>query len=107
MSTASKSADNTEFEVYKSKKVINTVGFILKEIVQDNMSQKIANDIIESQKKLSFFSKNAASVSLADYLERLLKYSHIEESTLVLALIYIDRVCETQEVFLIDSNIHR
>lgn len=107
MSTSSQSTDLTVNEVYKHKKVWNTVCHILKEIVQENKTQKTSKDIIEKQKKLSFYSKNPASVSLSAYVERILKYTHIEESTLVIALIYIDRLCEKQNLILTDNNIHR
>lgn len=107
MSTSSQTTDLTVNEVYKSKKVWNTVCHILKEIVQENKNQKTSKDLVEKQKKLSFFSKNPASVSLTSYVERILKYTHIEESTLIIALIYIDRLCEKQNLILTDNNIHR
>lgn len=94
-------------EVYKSKKTVQTVSHILTEIVYDNKYQKISKALFESQKKLSFYSKCTASVNLSDYLDRLLKYTHIEESTLIIALIYIDRVCEANDLILCESNIHR
>lgn len=106
MSTTSQSTDLSLNEVYKSKKVWNAVCHILKEIVSENASQKSSKEA-EKQKKLTFHSKNPASVSLNDYVERILKYTHIEESTLIIALIYIDRLCEKQNLILTDSNIHR
>jgi hypothetical protein len=94
-------------EVYKSKRVVQTVSHILTELVQDNKYQKVAKTVKEAQKKLPFYSKCAASVSLSEYLDRILRYTHIEESTLIIALIYIDRVCESHDLFLCEANIHR
>jgi hypothetical protein len=95
-------------EVSGNKKVVSAVRNILKEIVDENrQSPNIKNEHLEKQKKLSFHSKNPASISVGGYLERLLKYTHIEESTLIIALIYIDRICEFNNIYLVDSNIHR
>lgn len=107
MSSTSQTTDLTLNEVYKSKKVWTTVCHILQEIVEENKNQKISKDVLEKQKKLSFHSKNPASIALVGYVERILKYTHIEESTLVIALIYIDRLCEKQNLILTDTNIHR
>lgn len=97
-------------EVWGNKKAVQAVRSILKEIVDENRQSAGANiksEHLEKQKKLSFHSKNPASISVGGYLERLLKYTHIEESTLIIALIYIDRICEYNNIFLVDSNIHR
>jgi hypothetical protein len=99
---------SASIEVSNNKKIINAVVSILKEIVEDNKRNKgIKPDILEKQKRLSFYSKNSASITVGGYLERILKYTHIEESTLIIALIYIDRMCEINSIFLVDSNIHR
>lgn len=103
----SNSTDLSCNEVYKSKTVVEAVSHILSSIVSDNKYQKVPKAQIDKQKKLPFYSKCAASVTLTDYFERILKYSHIEESTLIIALIYIDRVCESYDLFLCESNIHR
>jgi hypothetical protein len=107
MSSESVSTSTTSSEVYKSKKVMKAVSNILSEIVNENKINKISKEIVEKQKKLSFYSKNPASVSLTQYIDRILKYTHIEESTLIIALIFIDRICEINDLVLTDSNIHR
>ena len=43
---------------------------------------------------------------MLDYLTRILKYVKIEYSTLIIAMIYIDRICK-EKVFLNEFNIHR
>ena len=45
-------------------------------------------------------------ISLLDYLRRILYYIKIEFSTLIIAMIYIDRICR-EKVFLNEYNIHR
>jgi len=53
-----------------------------------------------------FTFKMLPSLSLFDYLQRILKYVKIELSTLIIAMIYIDRICR-EKVFLNEYNIHR
>ncbi len=40
-------------------------------------------------------------------MERIKKYSKAEDSTLILTLIYIDRLCDVAQIHLSDYNIHR
>jgi hypothetical protein len=54
-----------------------------------------------------FHCKNKPAITIDLYLERLIKYSKIEDSTLVVTLMYIDRLCETKEIILNVYNIHR
>jgi hypothetical protein len=106
--TSSSPNSTAGVEVSTNKKIVSAVVSILKEIVEDNKHNKcIKPDTLEKQKRLSFYSKNTASITVGGYLDRILKYTHIEESTLIIALIYIDRMCEINSIFLVDSNIHR
>ena len=54
-----------------------------------------------------FISKKIPNVSIRNYLERLSKYSKIENNTLLLVLIYIDRICELNKIRLNYFNIHK
>jgi hypothetical protein len=40
-------------------------------------------------------------------MERIVKYSKLEESTLIISLVYIDRLCDFTGLLLGDMNIHR
>ena len=60
-----------------------------------------------NQKKSIFNSKKAPPISLLDYLDRIIKYTKLEESTLLIALLYIDRFCELSELKLSELNVHR
>ena len=107
MSTTASQSTTSSVEVYNSKKIMKAVAHILGEIVSENKNLKANKEILEKQKKLSFYSKNPASISITGYLERVLKYTHVEESTLIIALIYIDRICEINDLIINESNIHR
>lgn len=106
MSGSSKSTANSINEVHKNTKFVDIVKSIINEIVEENRNSK-PHQSAEKQRRLSFYSKNPASISISGYLDRILKYTHIEESTLVIALIYLDRVCENCSLLLDDSIIHR
>jgi hypothetical protein len=79
---------------------------MLTEISRENMTGE-RDDLIEEQRELSFYSHNIPSISVKAYLERIMKYTKMEETTLVIVLIYIDKLCETSNFLLTDSNIHR
>lgn len=55
----------------------------------------------------SFTNKNIPSISIKDYLIRLSNYSKVNESTIILILIYIDRLCNMKHFFLTYFNIHK
>lgn len=55
-----------------------------------------------------FHSRAAPSISLLEYLERIVKYAGVENIVLVSILIYIDRICESHPSFMISSlTVHR
>ena len=95
-------------DLTKNTQILPAIKTILKLIVEENDSNpKIQSEYIDKQKRLSFFSKNPASVTIAAYMDRIIKNVRLEESTLIIAMIYIDRVCEFNNIYLMDSNIHR
>ena len=55
----------------------------------------------------SFYSKNIPLISIKDYLEHLYKYSKFNSSTIILILIYIDRICNINKCKLSYYNIHK
>lgn len=108
MSGSTSASTNTDYEERKcDKKIIKTISNIITEIVEENKFLNFSQETLDLQKKLSFFSKIPASVTISKYIERLIKYTHIEESTFILSLIFIDRICEYNDIILTDGNIHR
>jgi hypothetical protein len=86
--------------------IVKSITSILDEIVNENMDKSKAK-IRESQKNNSFYAKKIPSIPVISYIERILKYSKMEEPTLVVMLIYIDRLCENNNFLLTENNIHR
>ncbi|KAI8336626.1 cyclin-domain-containing protein [Chlamydoabsidia padenii] len=55
-----------------------------------------------------FHSRTPPNITLTDYLRRIIKFTSIEKSCLLIILIYIDRVCERHPQFTISSlTVHR
>ena len=79
---------------------------ILIHILSENKKSKDYYKKINSNQDGHFTFKMKPGISLLDYLRRILKYLKIEYSTLIIAMIYIDRICK-EKVFLNEYNIHR
>ena len=82
-------------------KLITSIANVLNEIIQEN---KHNTSFI---KKDFFFSRRIPSISLEEYIKRIVSYSNIEISTLISSVIYIDRLCEANNYILCNNNIHR
>jgi hypothetical protein len=98
--------------------LIKSICMLLEEIIVENKSaqtkkvSKISNGnhfclILEKYRVQIFDSKKPPAITIEAYLERILKYSKIEESTLIISLIYIDRLCDSMQLQLSEFNIHR
>ena len=90
-------------EINISQKLIEVISFTLQAIIKDNKKQK------KSQKEFDkiFNYSREPEISLYDYLSRIHKYLSINDSTLIISLIYIDRICKNKGVKLTKNNIHR
>lgn len=83
--------------------IIKAISQTLLLLIQENKSIKSKHKSIE---KL-FRSKRIPEISVYDYLMRIFKYTEISISTLIIALIYIDRFCENNDIILTHYNIHK
>ena len=78
------------------------------------MSDLLTDICDESKKETNLFYKplkcfysNIPYISIKDYLEHIYKYSKINSSTIVLILIYIDRICNVTKCKLSYYIIHK
>ena len=85
---------------------IKTINQILKEIIRENNKIRKDNNY-EKVINISFYSRKVPSIPIINYLDRLIKYSKIEDSTVILMLCYIDLLCEINGFLLLENNIHR
>ena len=61
---------------------------------------------IKSNKDFHFTIFIKPAIPLLDYLRRILTFLKLDFSTLIIAMIYIDRICR-EKVFLNEFNVHR
>ena len=79
---------------------------ILLHILSENKKSNDYFKKIESNEDGHFTYKVRPPISLFDYLRRIIKYLNLEISTLIISMIYIDRICK-EKVFINEYNIHR
>ena len=95
-------------EQHPAKKVITTISELLNNMCKENNSLEINDKNVASNKKIKYFMlKKIPSISIKDFLFRLTKYSKICESTLVMILIYIDRMCHKDNFKITYYNIYK
>lgn len=98
---------NNKEEVYHNKNLIMIIAEILNEIINEQNMLPINKSLIEKQKKFCFYSPIPSLISIKSYIERLCRFTHCEECSLIMALIYIDRVCERMNIIITKKNIYR
>lgn len=101
------SLQSSPTEAINNKHLISIITSIINEIIIDQIHSKGKMRIIEKQKKISFHSDLPVRISIKAYIERILKFTHCEESSLIIGLIYIDKVCEMAKLIITPNNIHR
>ena len=87
--------------------LINVISSILEMMIEENKKLFNYRLILHSQAKLIFSGKSLPNFSLFDYLKRIATYTEINQSTLIISLIYIDKFCELTKLILTPYNIHR
>ena len=105
------SFDKDTKNIKASNHVIEIVADILEEIVKDNEknneNESNISDSNESAIISVFTSNKTPQISIKKYLTRIMKYSKPETSTVIICLIYIDKICENSSLQLSIYNIHR
>ena len=83
--------------------LINTLSVILSDICKEND----INPIINNKNISPFLTDSLQSITINDYLQRLVKYTQVESSTLIAMLIYIDRLCELNNFIVNSYNVYK
>ena len=93
----------TEKEEQIKISTIELISDLFINICEENKAKKCNKNVL-----LNFFTnKNIPSISIKDYLLRLSKHAKVNESTIILILIYIDRICNMNHFILTYFNIHK
>ena len=98
---------NISKEEIKNLDLIKSISTTLTMILEENKNLKNYNDIIHKQSKMIFSANSIPKISIYDYLIRIQTYSYIDKNTLIISLIYIDRICDLGHITLTYYNIHR
>ena len=91
-----------EIIMYERQNILKEISNTLNSIIQE--SNKNKNHLKDNT---LFSRQQIPKISIFDYLLRIQKYSGIEESTIIISLIYIDRICKKKGIVLSKYNIHR
>ena len=101
---------NSQLQTKKSIQNELNIDFIfaksLLNILSVNKKSPDYYEKIKSNKDFHFTVLMQPGLSLLNYLRRILHFLKLDFSTLIIAMIYIDRICK-EKVFLNEFNIHR
>ena len=83
-----------------------SISAILEELLKQNKQLSSYKKKIYEQSKMVFSSHKKPKISILDYINRIIKYTYVEKSSLIVSLIYLDRICQN-DILITDYNIHR
>ena len=101
MKIIDKKEKETEIEDRKYR-IIESINKTLEKLI--NKKKKKKNTINELT--AIFLSETIPEISVLDYLIRIIKYTYCEESTMIIGLIYLDRIC-LKNILISKYNIHK
>jgi hypothetical protein len=79
---------------------------LLEELLKQNKQLSSYKKKIYEQSKMVFSCHKKPKISILEYINRIIKYTYLEKSSLIVSLIYLDRICQN-DILLTDYNIHR
>ena len=87
--------------------LIKAIAQTLTTILENNKKMSNYKEMVKKQSKQAFSANSIPNISIEDYLLRIQTYANMEKSTLIISLIFIDRLCHIADVTLTYFNIHR
>ena len=95
--------ENSTISLDLTNQIITSISSNLEDLIIENL-----NDFYQLYVKSDiFFLNHIPQISIEDYIKRILKYTQMNISSLILAIIYIDKMCEKNSYILCFNNIHR
>ena len=97
------------FDYYNENKnsVSYNISVTLMQLISENMQKDNYKEKLNKQKKQIFTSKIIPKISVSDYLLRITKYANVSDEILIIALIYLDKLCKKNKIMLNSYNVHR
>lgn len=108
--TEANSSNNASFEnqypISSNLKnhIINAIVSNLKDIIKENKKNNKNKLILKDN---IFYLEDLPPISLEKFIQHLVKYTQMDISTLILAIIYMDEFCEKFKYILTLNNIYR
>ena len=99
--------EKVEKNVKDNIEIIKAINNSLSTVLEENKKLSNYKEIIIKQSNMCFSAYSIPNITLYEYLIRIQKYTFIEKNSLVLSVIYIDRLCRIGKVTLTYYNIHR
>ena len=87
--------------------IVHSVSMTLLQLIADNKAKPHYKEKLKQQAKQIYTSRKLPKISVSDYIARIGRYMKVEDSTMILALIYIDRVSRKKKIFVNEYNIYR
>ena len=84
-----------------------SIHLLLKEILKKNKSLPTYKIIVSKQRNQIFSLSKIPKINILQYLYRIINYIEIERTTLISALIYMNRVLSLDSFFLTEFNVHQ
>ena len=88
------------------KKIIIILSKIIGTVIEKSVKYHEVNNLKE-KKETNFCSKEIPNISITNYILRLIKKINIEPSTLILGIIYFDKICNKGNIILSFLNVYR
>ena len=103
-SNSSTSISENLLNDYINEKLIKKICFLLEALIDLNNEKSLKKGII---KETLFDLKTIPNISLYDYLYHIVKYTKINDTILIRALVYIDRINKKKKFIINYYNIHK
>ena len=111
MSSKSCQGKSTEIDTSEDSQIneilLIKINKILSIVLEENKSLNNYKEKLLSQESMAMTSYNKPSLSILDYLYRIQSYTEAEDNTIIIGLMYIDRICEQSSIILTPYNLHR
>lgn len=98
--------ENTPEQTAEGTAVVRVLATVLERLVKTNSSTN-SNAPAGDGQVTKFHALKAPGISILQYLERIHKYSSCSTECFILALIYIDRLIQSNNFLLNELNVHR
>ena len=105
--TKSIKLDSDKKCIHINQLLLIKISKILSIVIEENKKLDNYQEKLSFQRNMSFTSICEPSLSIHDYLFQIQYYTQVEDNSLIMALIYIDRISEISSVIITPYNVHR